>query len=149
MSLLDLQPAAQGDFFADRDGPCLVCPAGMLCVGVCNAHKNPLCRGDCDSVSSHGGFILGLLPWHVCGQKISSLRWQRIGPQPFQCFFTLSVEDFATSAQRQHATINAVLNDTLWTLQCRSESFAMKTGIPTNGSMVKNHISLRRNSDNL
>ena len=26
---------------------------------------------------------------------------------------------------------------------CRSESFAMKTGIPTNGSMVKNHISLR------
>ena len=28
--------------------------------------------------------------------------------------------------------------------QCyRSESFAMKTGIPTNGSMVKNHISLR------
>ena len=24
---------------------------------------------------------------------------------------------------------------------CRSESFAMKTGIPTNGSMVKNHIS--------
>ena len=28
--------------------------------------------------------------------------------------------------------------------QCyRSESFAMKTGIPMNGSMVKNHISLR------
>ena len=26
---------------------------------------------------------------------------------------------------------------------CRSESFAMKTGIPTNGSMVKNHISLK------
>ena len=26
---------------------------------------------------------------------------------------------------------------------CRSESFAMKTGIPMNGSMVKNHISLR------
>ena len=25
----------------------------------------------------------------------------------------------------------------------RSESFAMKTGIPTNGSMVKNHISLK------
>ena len=25
---------------------------------------------------------------------------------------------------------------------CRSESFAMKTGIPTNGSMVRNHISL-------
>ena len=25
----------------------------------------------------------------------------------------------------------------------RSESFAMKTGIPMNGSMVKNHISLR------
>ena len=24
---------------------------------------------------------------------------------------------------------------------CRLESFAMKTGIPTNGSMVKNHIS--------
>ena len=28
--------------------------------------------------------------------------------------------------------------------QCyRSESFAMKTGIPTNGSMVKNHISFK------
>ena len=28
--------------------------------------------------------------------------------------------------------------------QCyRSERFAMKTGIPTNGSMVKNHISLK------
>ena len=26
---------------------------------------------------------------------------------------------------------------------CRSESFAMKTGIPTNGSMVKNHNSLK------
>ena len=26
---------------------------------------------------------------------------------------------------------------------CRLESFAMKTGIPMNGSMVKNHISLR------
>ena len=26
---------------------------------------------------------------------------------------------------------------------CRSESFAMKTGIPTNGLLVKNHISLR------
>ena len=26
---------------------------------------------------------------------------------------------------------------------CRLESFAMKTGIPTNGSMVKNHISLK------
>ena len=26
---------------------------------------------------------------------------------------------------------------------CRSVSFAMKTGIPTNGSMVKNHISLK------
>ena len=26
---------------------------------------------------------------------------------------------------------------------CRSESFSMKTGIPTNGSMVKNHISLK------
>ena len=26
---------------------------------------------------------------------------------------------------------------------CRSESFAMKTGIPTNGSMVKIHISLK------
>ena len=26
---------------------------------------------------------------------------------------------------------------------CRSESFAMKTGIPTNGPMVKNHISLK------
>ena len=26
---------------------------------------------------------------------------------------------------------------------CRSESFAMKTGTPTNGSMVKNHISLK------
>ena len=26
---------------------------------------------------------------------------------------------------------------------CRSESFAMQTGIPTNGSMVKNHISLK------
>ena len=26
---------------------------------------------------------------------------------------------------------------------CRSESFAMKTGFPTNGSMVKNHISLK------
>ena len=26
---------------------------------------------------------------------------------------------------------------------CRSESFAMKTGIPTNGSMVKNHISVK------
>ena len=26
---------------------------------------------------------------------------------------------------------------------CRSESFAMKTGIPMNGSMVENHISLR------
>ena len=26
---------------------------------------------------------------------------------------------------------------------CRSESFAMKTGIPTDGSMVKNHISLK------
>ena len=26
---------------------------------------------------------------------------------------------------------------------CRSESFAMKTGVPTNGSMVKNHISLK------
>ena len=26
---------------------------------------------------------------------------------------------------------------------CRSESFAMKTGIPTNGSKVKNHISLK------
>ena len=25
----------------------------------------------------------------------------------------------------------------------RSESFAMKTGVPTNGSMVKNHISLK------
>ena len=25
----------------------------------------------------------------------------------------------------------------------RSESFSMKTGIPRNGSMVKNHISLR------
>ena len=25
----------------------------------------------------------------------------------------------------------------------RSESFPMKTGIPTNGSMVKNHISLK------
>ena len=25
----------------------------------------------------------------------------------------------------------------------RSESYAMKTGIPTNGSMVKNHISLK------
>ena len=27
--------------------------------------------------------------------------------------------------------------------QARSESFAMKTGAPTNGSMVKNHISLK------
>ena len=26
---------------------------------------------------------------------------------------------------------------------CRSESFAMKAGIPTNGSMVKNHILLK------
>ena len=26
---------------------------------------------------------------------------------------------------------------------CRLESFAMKTDIPTNGSMVKNHISLK------
>ena len=26
---------------------------------------------------------------------------------------------------------------------CRSESFAMKTGVPTNGSMVKNYISLK------
>ena len=26
---------------------------------------------------------------------------------------------------------------------CRLESFAMKTGIPTNGSLVKNHISLK------
>ena len=26
---------------------------------------------------------------------------------------------------------------------CRSESFAMKTSIPTNGSMGKNHISLK------
>ena len=26
---------------------------------------------------------------------------------------------------------------------CRLESFAMKTGTPTNGSMVKNHISLK------
>ena len=26
---------------------------------------------------------------------------------------------------------------------CRSECFAMKTNIPTNGSMVKNHISLK------
>ena len=26
---------------------------------------------------------------------------------------------------------------------CRSESSAMKTGVPTNGSMVKNHISLK------
>ena len=27
---------------------------------------------------------------------------------------------------------------------CRSESFAMKTGIPTNGSMDKNHISFKK-----
>ena len=26
---------------------------------------------------------------------------------------------------------------------CRSESFAMKTGIPMNGSMVENHISVK------
>ena len=26
---------------------------------------------------------------------------------------------------------------------CRSESIAMKTGIPTNGSMVNNHISFK------
>ena len=26
---------------------------------------------------------------------------------------------------------------------CRLESFAMKTGIPSNGSMIKNHISLK------
>ena len=33
--------------------------------------------------------------------------------------------------------------DIFLTMKVRSESFAMKTGIPTNGSMVKNHISLR------
>ena len=36
-----------------------------------------------------------------------------------------------------------VLENTPAQKYCRSESFAMKTGTPTNGSMVKNHISLR------
>ena len=43
-----------------------------------------------------------------------------------------------------------------WTHSCpwkssikRSESFGMKTDILMNGSMVKNHISLKRNSDTL
>ena len=36
-----------------------------------------------------------------------------------------------------------VLENTPAEQYCRSESFAMKTGIPTNGSMVKNHISLK------
>ena len=51
--------------------------------------------------------------------------------------------------KRQQCMSKNWLYSWLWksskTLQqyCRSESFAMKTGIPTNGSMVKNHISLK------